>query len=137
LACADNGATVRLWDLPFGPARRALTGHHGRIWCVAFAPDGRTIATTGRDETVKLWDTARQRDRTVLGGSLGGVSDLAIPADGTLVLLACGSGEVKSYDLRTGAFVASRPKNSAPTGDNNGSFLTRDGRILATRRNHT
>jgi WD40 repeat protein len=33
-----------------------LTGHTNKVFTLAFAPDGRTLATASADETVILWE---------------------------------------------------------------------------------
>ena len=39
--------TVRLWDAGSGRELRALEGHVGSVWSVAFSPDGRTVISSG------------------------------------------------------------------------------------------
>src|SRR5207248_384760 len=46
LASGGLDGTVRLWDVAGRPrARRTLGTGQGEVWCVAFSPDGRTLAT--------------------------------------------------------------------------------------------
>jgi WD40 repeat protein len=55
LAQADGNA-ARLWDLYTGKEVAAFEGHRGPIAGVAFAPDGRRLATSSTDTTALVWD---------------------------------------------------------------------------------
>ena len=75
-----------------------LTGH-GRGWrywlssldtvyCVAFSPDGRLLASGGDDTTVRLWDPATGEHRRTLTGHAGRVRGVAFSPDGRLLASA-------------------------------------------------
>ncbi|MGH3755570.1 MAG: TIR domain-containing protein, partial [Pseudonocardiaceae bacterium] len=65
---------------------KTLTGHTGTVWGVAFAPNGRTLATTSYDRTVRLWDLSDGDQPRPLGtpltGHTGTVWGVAFAPDG-------------------------------------------------------
>lgn len=46
---------VKVYDFDNGKELDVHKGHHGGVWSVSFAPDGKLYATGSEDGTVKLW----------------------------------------------------------------------------------
>ena len=38
---------------------QTLTGHTDRVWCAAWEPSGRALATCSSDKTVRLWQPSK------------------------------------------------------------------------------
>jgi WD40 repeat protein len=88
---------ARLWDVETGKEQATLKGHEAFVFCVAFTPDGKTVATGSYDETVKLWDAATGNERATLRGHQGGIASVAFSPDGKL--LATGNAKTRFTDL--------------------------------------
>lgn len=80
-------SNLRLWDLtqPGQPAFD-LPGHLGKIWSIAFSPDGTTMATASADQTIRLWNLHSKSQIAVLRGHSGPVSTVAFTPDGSALI---------------------------------------------------
>jgi RNA polymerase sigma factor (sigma-70 family) len=54
----EASGALHLLEVYSGQEIRKITMPQGSIWSLAFAPDGRTLATGGGDATILLWDLA-------------------------------------------------------------------------------
>jgi len=82
------GARAGLWDFPTLVRRFLLVGHSEEVTDLAFAPDGRTLATASLDRTVRLWSVASGQELLVLDGHTGPVRAVAFSPDGR-ILASC------------------------------------------------
>lgn len=62
-----------------------FTGHTGRVLTVAYAPDGKTIASAGDDQVIRLWNPTNGVEQAQLHGHTDSVSQVAFSPDGTML----------------------------------------------------
>ena len=125
-------ASVRLLDLRTGAVRTAEGRHGPSISQVRFAPDGRTLATTGEDGKIALWDvqSAASTGET-LSGHAGAIASAQITRDGSTLYTSSVDGTVFIWDL-AGDRRLGRPFTTG-TGDPGRPHLalSSDGRLVA------
>ena len=65
-----------------------LKGHSGYVLNVAWAPNGKTVATASADKTVRLWEPISGKSLRTLSGDLGAVYGVAWSPDGKTLATA-------------------------------------------------
>jgi len=83
--------TIMVWDVASGRELFRLQGHIGEIFDVRFSPDGRRLATSGRDATICIWDAENFEELVLLRGHQDYIWSIDWSPDGRA--LASGSGD--------------------------------------------
>jgi hypothetical protein len=109
---------------------RVLQGPRSRVHSLAFAPDGKTLATAaGNGRVVHLWDlTGRREAPGRLVGHAGRLLALAYSLDGTTLATADSSGWIHLWDPAAGTRRDTLRADNRPT---RGLAFGRCGRWLA------
>jgi WD40 repeat protein len=94
IAGASLDTTVRLWDVESGGLVATLQGHIDRVRSVAFAADGRYIASGAgsADGTVRLWEVRTGACLAVLEQHSGEIASVAFSPDGNQIKAYTGTG---------------------------------------------
>ena len=96
---------IDLWDLATGRRLNRLEGHNDTVKCVAYAPDGLTLASGGDDFEIRLWDPSGSRTIATLSGHTAAVEALAFSPDGKLLASQGLDNTVRIWDTATGRVV--------------------------------
>jgi serine/threonine protein kinase len=89
-----------LWHLTHSE-ELTLHAHQGDAYYAAFSPDGRELATAGKDRTVKIWETSNWQLRETLRGHAGRVGWLAYSPDGRTLASSGDDPAVCLWDTAT------------------------------------
>src|SRR5207248_1756909 len=87
---------VRLWDASTGKELGVLKGHSSRVYSVAFAPDGKTLASSSFDGSIRIWDVEKRETVRCIDNPEG---HIAFSPDGKkLAVDGYSSGKIRLFN---------------------------------------
>lgn len=106
-ASASWDDSVKVWDLAQSKERYTLkNAHPSDAKCVVFSPDGKTLASGGRDDKIKLWNAADGLPiRSINTGAT--VRSVAFSPDGLSLISANDDNTLKLWEVATGKALRS------------------------------
>src|SRR6185369_7554407 len=108
---ASEDHTIRLWDAATGRMQRILKGHTHAVRVLAYAADGKRLASADMGGVLRLWDAAAGKElRTIRAvkesaGFYSGVCPLAFTPDGKILASWGDDRCFRLWDLSTGKEV--------------------------------
>jgi WD40 repeat protein/serine/threonine protein kinase len=124
LVAVAAGSGVRFFQTSGEPVQPELK-HPDKnlVTCLAFSPDGRTLATGCTDNKLRLWEVTSGRELRALEGHAQAIQDVAFSPDGSRLASVAWDGTARVWESETGKPVLQLPGLSGVT-------FTRDGRRL-------
>jgi WD40 repeat protein len=105
------------------------SGLRGFARCIAWSPDGRTIAVGYEARDIGLWDVATGKLKARLSGHKGWVLALKFTPDGQTLVSAAGDKSVRFWDLQTNRQKSALTAHSSFVRD---LQISPDGKLLAS-----
>jgi WD40 repeat protein len=112
---SSNANSIQVWNLAKADEKTIMAGHRGGIPCAAFHPDGRLLATGGKDDEVRIWNSST--GQLVQSINLReAVQALAYSPDGQLLAVGCmgraGAPHLRVFDTQTAEKIYEAGPNS-------------------------
>jgi WD40 repeat protein len=98
LIIEDTGASVRVWDLETEKSTLPVKGLKTAVSRAVFSPDGKSLATAGRDKFLRLWDVATGKELAALPCP-DAVTAVAFSPDGKSVAAGSKDGSVRIWEV--------------------------------------
>lgn len=96
---------VQVWSIAENKRLFSLQGHTGFVTSVAYAPDGKQIASASLDGTVRIWDAVNGAPIRTLTGHTGPVRAVQFSPDGAQLASLGDDATLRLWDAQDGRSI--------------------------------
>jgi WD40 repeat protein len=131
----NREAVIRLFDAQGGKEIRRIKAHLSNVHSLSFSPDGKQLASVGRDARARVWDpsTGERMQQLRSSDNLGTVS---FSGDGKTLLLSAAAGEVEAYRTEDWERTHHLPPYQLAVRNSTHLAFLPDGKTFVTREPH-
>ena len=106
-----------------------VQAHPDAVFGLAFAPDGRSIATAAGDRMIRIWDAQTLKERLTIPGHQGIVRAVAFCPDGRTLASVSDDGTLRLWDTETWQEIFALEAHKGGAGQ---LAFSADGQLLVT-----
>ena len=107
----------------------AFQQHRAEVRCLAFSPDGQSVASGSRDGSIKLWNVRTGQVVDTIDGQSGTVWSIAFSPDGSTLASGGLDHSVRLWETATRRLLVTLRGHTGPV---HGLAFSPDGRMLAS-----
>lgn len=122
-----DSRTICVRDKKSGTILHKGEGHTDEVWCIAFSPNDKYIASASLDKTIRIWDANTLECIHILKGHTTAVMNVSFSPDSKYVVSTSPDNTIRVWEVSTGhcIFVIENEEKT-------GTYFTTDGRHVVS-----